>query len=49
MSKYIVIEKEKLKDLEGSVNAYMADGWELQGGISTGNGWYSQAMIKAQR
>ncbi len=43
---YIIIENSTKKELVLEVNKYIADGWQLQGGLCISGIWYSQAMVK---
>ena len=46
---YIIIKKETPKQLEIAVKEKLAEGWKLQGGVSTWGRYqyvsYSQAMV----
>lgn len=51
MKEYIIITAHNLGDLSDSVEAYLNDGWTLNGGMSV-SGWFRktfyQPMIKSE-
>lgn len=49
MIQYKVISHSLIASFESLVNAALKDGWKLQGGVSTHNFFYSQAVVKEDK
>lgn len=39
---------KKIQELIEKVNQYIQEGWQPLGGVSVGDGWWSQAMIRSK-
>lgn len=43
---YTIVQGIGSLELENAVNKYLANGWDLVGGVAVdNNGWYIQAMV----
>lgn len=49
MTDYKIISDASVKEFEMKVKAALAEGWKLQGGVTTHNFFYSQAVIKEDK
>jgi hypothetical protein len=44
--KYVILQHDNADDMEGEVQEYLDEGWELSFGLISHNGFLHQAMYK---